>query len=150
VSESFRQALGRKVVSRATAHEMGAVSRLLVTVDCRQVAGVIMGKGKKAMVVDWSEVSGFGADAVMVTSEGALRAPDGAREQAAANGKLELLGNRMLTESGNELGTIDDFSFDPASGSVDILSVADRQIPAEAVLGSGSYAVVVAASQDPV
>jgi uncharacterized protein YrrD len=122
----------------------------LVTVDCRQVAGVILGKGKKATLVDWTEVSGFGSDAVMVSSEGALRAPADAREQAAANGKLELLGSRMLTESGNELGIIGDISFDPASGSVEVLSVADRQIPADAVLGSGSYAVVVAASQDPV
>jgi uncharacterized protein YrrD len=149
MSESFRQAQGRKVISRATAHQLGSVSHLLVTVDCRQVEAVILGKGKKAMLVDWSQLTGFGADAVMVSDEAALRSPADGREQAAAAGKLELLGRRTLTESGNELGTIVDISFDPESGSVAALSVADRQIPADAVLGSGSYAVVVAASQDP-
>lgn len=150
MSESFRQALGRKVVSRATAHHLGSVSHLLVTVDCRQVAGVILGKGKKATLADWSQVSGFGTDAVMVNDESALRAPADDREQAAVNGRLELLGRRMVTESGNELGIVGDVSFDPVSGSVEYLTVADHQIPADTVLGSGSYAVVVAASQDPV
>jgi uncharacterized protein YrrD len=150
VSESFRQAAGRKVVSRASAHQLGAVSHLLVTVDCRQVSAVILGKGKKASLVDWSQVSGFGADAVMVGDDSALRSPGDGRERAAVDGKLELLGARALTESGNELGAVDDVVFDSASGAVETLSIAGRQIPADAVLGSGSYAVVVAASQDPV
>ncbi len=150
MGDSFRQSLGRKVVSRATAHQLGTVSHLLVTIDCRQVAAVILGKGKKATLVDWAQLTGFGADAVMVSDEATLRSPADSREQAAAAGKLELLGRRTLTESGNELGSIVDITFDPESGSVEALHVADREIPADAVVGSGSYAVVVAASQDPV
>jgi uncharacterized protein YrrD len=149
VSDSFHHARGRKVVSRSSAHELGTVSHLLVTVDCRQVTAVIVGRGKKALLVDWSQVSGFGADAVMVTDESSLRAPGNDREQAAADGKLEMIGTRALTESGNELGTIDDIVFDPTNGAVTSLNVADRLIPADSVVGSGSYAVVVAASQDP-
>jgi uncharacterized protein YrrD len=111
---------------------------------------VILGKGRKASLVDWSQLTGFGTDAVMVSEERALRPPADRREEAAADGKLELLGRRTLTESGNELGTIDDITFDPATGVVTVLFVGQRQVPADAVLGSGSYAVVVAASQDPV
>jgi uncharacterized protein YrrD len=149
VSESFRGALGRKVVSRATAHELGAVDQLVTTADCRSVASVVIGRGKKAQLVDWGQLSGFGVDAVMVNDESALRSPSDDREQRAANGKLELIGTRVLSEWGNELGHVDDILFDPGSGSVEALALVDRQIPGEAILGVGSYAVVVAASHDP-
>ncbi len=149
MSESFRSAVGRKVVSRATAHQLGVVDRLLTTPDCHQVASVIIGRGKKAQLVDWAQLSGFGADAVMVTDESALRPPGDDREQRAANGKGELFGSRVLSELGNELGIVDDIVFDPASGAVEVLAVADRQVPADAVLGAGTYAVVVSAGQDP-
>jgi uncharacterized protein YrrD len=146
VSESFRQAAGRKVVSRATAQQLGTVSHLLVTADGRRVAAVVMGKGKKASLVDWSQLTGFGTDAVMVGDEAALRQPADAREHAAAEGKLELIGRRLLSESGNELGTVDDVTFDPASGALEALHGGAHQVAADAVLGAGSYAVVVAAS----
>jgi uncharacterized protein YrrD len=149
VSESLRLSVGRKVVSRATAHELGVVEHLLTTVDCHRVASVIIGRGKKAQLVDWAQLSGFGADAVMVTDESALRSPSDDREQRAAHGKLELFGSRVLSELGNELGRVDDVVFDPASGIVEVLMVAAGPIPADAVLGAGSYAVVVAAHHDP-
>ncbi|MDQ6614977.1 MAG: PRC-barrel domain-containing protein [Actinomycetota bacterium] len=149
MTESFRQVLGRKVVSRATAHQLGTVGQLLTTVDCRRMAVVIIGRGKKAQLVDWAQLSGLGSDAVMVSDESALRSPIDDREQKAADGKLALIGRRTLSELGNELGTVEDIMFDPATGVVETLTVAARPIPAEAVLGAGSYAVVVAASQDP-
>ncbi|MDQ1393061.1 MAG: hypothetical protein QOF30_2038 [Acidimicrobiaceae bacterium] len=148
MSESFRQSLGRKVVSRATAHELGVVAHLLPAIDCRSVAAIVLGRGKKAQLVDWDHVSGFGADAVMVADDAAPHSPSDQREQAAANGKLELLGKRTLSELGNELGTVIDVLFDPVSGIVEALAVAGRQIPADALVGAGSYAVVIDATQD--
>ncbi len=149
MSESFRQAVGRKVVSRSTAHELGSVSHLLSTPDCRRVAAVIIGRGKKAQLVDWAQLSGFGADAIMVGDDAALRPPGDNREQEAAQGKLELVGKRALSELGNELGTVDDVTFDPLTGTVEDLDVGSHRIPADAVLGTGSYAVVYAAGHDP-
>lgn len=148
MSDSFRQAVGRQVVSRATAHKMGTVGHLLVSPDGRQVAAVVIGRGKKAQFIDWPELTGFGADAVMVGDESALRPARDDRERAAASGKLNLLGKRALTELGNGLGVVGDVTFDPKSGAVELVQVGDQSVPADAVLGSGSYAVVVAASQD--
>jgi uncharacterized protein YrrD len=149
MSASYRQAVGRKVISRASANQLGTLSHLLLTSDCRHVAAVIVGKGKKAKLVDWAALTGFGADAVMVNDEAALRPPADSREEAAAAGKLDLLGRRALSETGNELGAVDDVTFDPADGAVAALDIAGHQIPADAVMGSGSYAVVLSASQDP-
>jgi sporulation protein YlmC with PRC-barrel domain len=149
MTDSFRQAAGRKVLSRASAQQLGTVDHLLLEPLRPQITAVIIGKGKKAQLVEWAQLSGFGPDAVMVRDEGALRPPADDRERAAADGHLDLVGKRVLTERGNELGTVDDVTFDPETGALATLRIGDREIPAGSWLGSGSYAVVVDASQEP-
>ena len=148
MSDSFRSATGRKVISRTSARDLGVVNHLLVDADQRRIAAIVVGRGKKAQLVDWAQLSGFGPDAVMVGDEGALRSPANERERAAADGKLELLGRRALTERGNDLGTVDDVTFDPQTGALETLRVGDRDILAGALLGSGSYAAVLDKSQE--
>lgn len=148
MSDSFRRSRGRKVVSRASAHELGTVAHLLVDAARGHVAAVVIGHGKKAVVVDWSALSGFGPDAVMVADEGALRPPADDRERAAADGKLDIVGIRALTEHGNALGTVDDVTFDPQTGALEALLVGEREVPAVALLGVGSYAAVLEGAQD--
>jgi sporulation protein YlmC with PRC-barrel domain len=140
--------MGRKVVSRASAKELGAVNRLLVDAQKRQITAVVIGRGKKARFVEWSQLSGFGPDAVMVVDEGALRPPADDRERSGADGKLELLGKRALSERGNELGIIDDVNFDADTGALEDLVIGDRRVPAGALLGSGSYAAVLDKGQE--
>jgi sporulation protein YlmC with PRC-barrel domain len=149
MSDSFSRARGRKVVSRASARDLGTVDHLLVDAEQRRVASIVVGRGRKAQLIDWDQLSGFGPDAVMVGDEGALRAPHDDRERAAADGKLELLGKRALTEHGNELGTVDDVTFDPGTGAVEMLRIGDREIPVGSLLGSGPYAAVLDAREEP-
>jgi sporulation protein YlmC with PRC-barrel domain len=148
VSESFQRSAGRKVVSRSSARELGPVSHLLVDARQRRIAAVVIGRGKKAQLIEWAHLSGFGPDAVMVLDEGALRPPSDDRERAAAEGKLELLGKRALSERGNELGTLDDVTFDAETGVLEDLVIGIRRVPARSLLGSGSYAAVLDESQE--
>ncbi len=149
MSDSFRRTTGRKVISRASARDLGTVSHLLVDADQRRIAAVVVGRGRKAQLVDWEQLSGFGPDAVMVRDEGALRSPLDDRERAATDGKLELVGTRALTERGNQLGVVDDVTFDPGSGAMETVWIGDREVPAGSLLGSGPYAVVLDAGQEP-
>lgn len=149
MSDSFRRAAGRKVISRASARDLGEVGHFLVDAEQRQIVAIVVGRGRKARLVDWAHLSGFGPDAVMVTDEGALRPPVDDRERAAADGRLDLVGKRALTERGNALGILDDVTFDPATGVVEVLRIGDRDIPAGSLLGSGSYAVVLDAGEEP-
>jgi uncharacterized protein YrrD len=149
MNDSFRQSAGRKVVSRASAKELGAVRHLLVDAKQPRIAAVVIGRGKKAQVIEWARLSGFGPDAVMVVDESALRPPGDDRERSAADGKLELVGRRALSERGNELGTIDDVTFDADTGALVDLFIGGRSVPAASLLGSGSYAVVLAEVQEP-
>jgi sporulation protein YlmC with PRC-barrel domain len=148
VSESFKDSAGRKVLSRSSAQEVGAVSHLLVDAQQRRIAAVVIGRGKKAQLVDWAQLSGFGPDAVMVVDEGALRPPADDRERAAAEGKLELVGKRALSERGSELGELDDVTFNADTGVLEELVIGDRSVPAGSLLGSGSYAAVLDQSEE--
>ena len=115
----------------------------------RRIGAVVVGRGRKAQLVDWVHLSGFGPDAVMVHDEGpcARRMTTGARRAPTAS--WSCVGRRALSEHGNELGTLDDVTFDPATGTIEMLRIGDREIPAGSLLGSGSYAVVLDASQEP-
>jgi sporulation protein YlmC with PRC-barrel domain len=145
MSERFTTAVGRKMVSRASAEELGSLTHIVVDVPHRKVTSLVMGKGRKAALVDWDQVSGFGPDAVMIADESALHQPRDDHEGAAADGKLELVGRRVLSDMGEELGEASDVVFDPASGAVETLVIGELEVPATSILGAGSYAVVVKA-----
>jgi len=74
MSERFAAAMGRKMVSRASAEELGELAHIVVDVEHRRIAYLTAGKRRKALLVDWENVSGFGPDAVIVTDESALHA----------------------------------------------------------------------------
>jgi uncharacterized protein YrrD len=146
MSDRFTAAEGRKVVSRASAEELGNVTRFVVDAKQRRIVSLVIGKRRNARLVNWESLSGFGADAVMVTDEESLHEPQDDHEQAAANGDLELLGRRALSHLGNELGKIDDITFDPDTGALEAIIVDDHETPAGSLLGAGSYAVILRAN----
>jgi sporulation protein YlmC with PRC-barrel domain len=143
MSETFRGAVGRKAVSRASAEELGNVSRVVVDVEHKAVAALVLGKGRKARLVDWEALSGFGPDAVMVADDGALRSPADDADKAAVSGAFELVGKRALSDRGNEIGKIEDVTFDPATGKLELVIAGGQERPAEDMLASGSYAAVL-------
>lgn len=145
---SLREAVGRPVMSRASAENLGRVGHLVVDVANRTVRALVVGSGKKAQVVDWSALTGFGPDAVMVGDEASLRAPAGELEEAVAAGKRELVGARALSTEGVALGAVTDADLDPASGRLLQLRVGDMRFDAAHLLGLGSYAAVLQTSPD--
>jgi uncharacterized protein YrrD len=150
MSESYRRAIGRRIVSRTSAEDLGPLTHLLFDLPAARVVAIALGIGKKAGLIDWSGISGFGPDAILVVDEGAVRGPMDERERDAVDGKLDLLGKRTLTELGSELGIIADVIFDPRTGVIERLQIGDHYIPAATSLGSGTYALVVDATQEPV
>lgn len=145
MSDGFAAADGRRVVSRTSAEELGKLRHLVVDTKRSRITSLVVGKGRKALVVDWDHVSGFGPDAVMVANEDVLHPPRDDRERAAADGMLELVGMRVLSDLGNDLGTISDVVFDPVTGVIETLVVGDREVPAASLLGVGSFAAIVQA-----
>jgi hypothetical protein len=70
------------------------------------------------------------------------------RSLAVAQHEQRQAEGEALTERGNELGTLDDVTFDPETGALEHLVVGTHHIPAGALLGSGSYAAILDESQE--
>lgn len=142
-SDRFSTAIGRKVVSRASAEELGQLSGLLVDVGRRHVTELVVGKGRRGRSVGWAHVTGFGPDAVMLDDAASLD------EEASGDPGVDLLGKRALSEAGIEAGKVDDVIFDPASGEILGVVVGTREHAGSDLLGAGSYAAVLAAGEAP-
>lgn len=140
---SLRESIGRPVISRATAEDLGKVAHVVIDTASHAVPALVVGVGKKAQVVDWPALTGFGPDAVMVNDEAAVRSPSGAVEEATVAGRRSLLGARALTEDGVALGQITDANIDDATGQLIDVVIGDERIAADRLLGLGSYAAVL-------
>jgi uncharacterized protein YrrD len=142
----FSQARKRDVVNTATATRVARVDGFVVLPGPARVALLRLGKASGAgTLLAWDNVQGFGPDAVTVATDAVIRPARDALEQRAEDNDLEILGKRVLTERGMELGTITDVDFDPETGAVTTLITKTETIAGDRLIGLGGYAVVVSA-----
>lgn len=142
----FREVKSRPVVDLTTATRVGTVTGLAVDAGVRRVVGLRMGRRGKDGSLAWEDLAAFGADAV--TFDGGDRGPLAETGEGWVD-EGDLLGRRILSEQGNELGSVVDVEFDPATGRVEQVVGTAGPIPAPAVLGVGTYALVVDESVEP-
>jgi uncharacterized protein YrrD len=145
MSERFSAARGRKVVSRSSAEELGTVSHLVIDAPLRAVSMLVVGKRRGARIVAWKELSGFGADAVMLLADEGLHEPSDERERDAVKGRLEVLNKRVLSELGNDLGNVEDVVFDTDTGTIESIIMGGVEYPGDTMMGLGSYALILRA-----
>lgn len=138
----FSEAKGRKVVSTSTADSVGKVDDFVVDPKARRVYAVSVSHTDSGDTLRWADVVSFGADAVTVSAPDKItQAGD---DVAALSGKdRQIVGKRVLSTAGNELGRVSDVEFDDDSGAVTTLVLDDGGIEGARLVGVGSYAVVV-------
>lgn len=136
----YSQVRGLPVVTLAEAAEIGVVKALTVDPAGRAVTHVRVGArhGRKETVLPWEALHAAGPDAVLVGPD-----PAGAGAEHPAPPHREVLHHRILTEAGDERGTVQDLAFDPDTGRVTTVYTALGTIPADRLLGLGDYALVV-------
>jgi uncharacterized protein YrrD len=140
----FSQARKRDVVDTATATRIARVDGFVVLPGPARVALLRLGKVSGAgTLLAWGDVQGFGPDAVTVATDAVIRPARDGLEQRAEDNDLEILGKRVLTERGMELGTVTDVDFDPDTGSITTLITKTETIAGERLIGLGGYAAVV-------
>ncbi len=139
----FSDATGRKVVSTSTAETVGVVDGFVVDPVSRVVAGLKVKGSHGSSLVLWSQLIAFGSDAVTVASAEELE--DAAGDLAErSDSHHQLLGKRVLSAAGDELGVVRDVAFDPETAQITELLLGHSDVPGVRLLGVGSYAVVVA------
>lgn len=140
----FSQARKRNVVNTTTATRVARVDGFVVLPGPARVALLRLGKVSGAgTLLAWDDVQGFGPDAVTVATDTVIRPARDAVEQRAEDNDLEIMGKRVLTEQGMELGPVTDVDFDPETGAVISLITKTETIDGQRLIGLGGYAVVV-------
>ncbi|MEU2923454.1 PRC-barrel domain-containing protein [Streptomyces sp. NPDC007251] len=140
----FSQALGLPVITAEEAEQLGRVESLTIDARNRRVACLrLSGAPKHATTIAWNAVEAVGRDAVIVRSR--VGTEPGQSDVPAHH---EALGHRVLTEHGTAHGTVKDIAFDNTTGHILTLYTALGDIPADHLLGLGSYAVVVRVEPD--
>ena len=135
----FSEARGLPVLTLTEAEEVGAVRSL--TVDT--VSGVVTHvrvrsrHSRKETVLAWGALHAIGPDAVLVRSTAA---------PAEVPPHHELPGLRILTETGDTLGAVQDVAFEPGTCRVEAIVTTHGDLPADRLLGLGDYALVVRAA----
>lgn len=107
-----REVHGRPVVTLDTADDVAEVKDVVFDYDRALVVGLTLNKRGRlssplASVLPWSRVAALGRDAVMIADESALVEADETM-RAAGNGRGDVIGATVMTESGKELGTVVD------------------------------------------
>ncbi len=141
----FSEAKGRKIVSTSTADTVGKINEFVVDPASRSVVAVLARKTEDGDTLRWSDITAFGDDAVTVANAGVLGTAD--EKVATLVGKdHHVLGKRVLTTRGADIGKVTDVEFDHESGAIENLLIGDESVGGARLLGVGSYAVVVRAA----
>ncbi|MFE4856611.1 PRC-barrel domain-containing protein [Streptomyces sp. NPDC056670] len=140
------QTLGRSVINVEDAQQIGAVEELVIDPASAQIVAIRLKGAKDAGggTVAWQDVQAVGPDAVMVHAARTARL-----SPVDAEVQKDLVGKRVLTERGEEIGKLTDVAFDPVTGRVEGLQTARGLIPGHSMLGVGAYALVVRAQTSP-
>ena len=136
----LKELTGARVMSKASAQKMGKVEGVVTDVPPRRVVALQVGRDQ---LVDWGDVSGVGADTVVVESEDSVRHAADAREERAMAGDFDWRGKRVLSDHGNELGTVTEVELDEVSGAIEAVETTEGRVAADRLRSVGTYCVVV-------
>lgn len=141
----WSEAKGRQVVSTADASTVGKVSGIVIDAGARQIVAVVLKKTHiDGDTLLWPDITAFGTDAVTVAGTDAISVAD--EDVTVLRGKdSAVLGKRVLSTDGDDLGKVKDLDFDAETGAVNTLMVGGAELSASRLLSAGSYAVVVRA-----
>jgi uncharacterized protein YrrD len=103
---------GRPVVTVDTAEDVAQVKDVVFSHDNGFLVGFTLNRrgwlsGPMKELLPWASVHGLGPDAVMIAGRDALTSPDGEHHFADGDGD-DVVGGRVITDSGNALGEVTD------------------------------------------
>ncbi len=130
------------VVDLSSATTVTHLADVAIDATTRQVLGFTLRKAVDGHDwLAWADVHALGTDAATVSDSQAFTAmPDGALLLKGSGA----LGRRVLSAEGVDVGNLADVDVEPETGAVITLVLADgTTVPAEDLLGVGSYATVI-------
>lgn len=112
--------IGHSVIQIETGKRLGEVREILFDPDGVRVLGLVLSPGgwfDGGKAVPFDSVRSFGPDAVVVEDEPIeVKSLPGC--ESGVGQQRDLVGKRLLSEQGRDLGTLDDVIFDAGTGGV--------------------------------
>jgi uncharacterized protein YrrD len=149
---------GLPVITMAEGKQVGKIDDLIVDPERKAVSWLRLHSGGmlggERLWVSTEAVHGVGEDAVTINAEADARVPADAPDALAlVKAKRGVIGNTVITESGERVGEVRDYEFDPDTFALTSLSVPPGMnvvgeilmIPGDKVLTIGKDMIVVAA-----
>ena len=148
---------GLPVITMAEGKQIGKVDDLVVDPDRKAVSWLRLHSGGmlggERLWVSTEAVHGVGEHAVTINAEADARAPADAPEALAlVKAKRGIIGNKVMTESGERVGEVRDYEFNPDTFALTSLSIPPSMglagdtlmIAGDKVLTIGEDVIVVA------
>jgi sporulation protein YlmC with PRC-barrel domain len=140
------EATGLRVISKATAEQLGSVQHLVVDPAASRFVGLHVKGRRLSKLLDWDVVV-IGPDAAILEGEEHLREPSEGREAQAVDGVQDLLGKLTLSDRGNSCGSLRDVEFDPGTGQIVSIITDQGSIEGQRLAAIGSFAVIIESSE---
>lgn len=140
----FSETKNYQVISTDTATTVGVLNGFIIDPHTAKVVAIRVKKSDgPGDTVDWNDLTAFGADVITVPSLRVLTDATGRAADLTA-GDVDILGKRLLTDAGVDIGTIADVEFNPQDGNVTaLITKDDDRVAGARLIGAGSYAVIV-------
>lgn len=154
----YEQVKGLKVVTINEGKEIGKVDDLFVDPDVRQVRWLRIHTGGLFGNREWvltESVHSIGSNAFMINAESDIRtSADVPAAEELAKSNRRLIGAKVMTENGKDLGKVEDYEFDEHSFAVTRLVIPPHmgmeaghfiEVPSDKIVTIGTDVVIVAA-----
>lgn len=147
MTTSFTSAIGRKVIAANSADDVGKVKTFVVDQAGTSITQIqVTGRKRNAELVNWQDVEAFGPDALIIKDVVHLHEAPDERTEEMVRGTVEYLDSLILSDDGEELGTVSDVHFDEKSGEiVGVLGETVGRVEGDKIASLGSYALVIRA-----
>ena len=105
--KSIAVLMGKSILSRSTANKLGQIYDLIVDPVKGELGGLAVQMPDTSLrLIDYGEIFSFGPDAVMISSDDAAVPVQESSLKTLPLAKTNLMGARVITESGKLLGQI--------------------------------------------
>lgn len=152
----YSEIQGMPVVSVQGADELGHVDDLYLDLGQSRILALrvnLSGLFSGHRALQWKDIQSIGQNAVTVASSSVLQQARDLPALENAVGWQSVRGMKVMTEGGDEVGTVSDLDLDPATGHIesyllqegflDRLQHKERLIPSSAVVSTSSHMLVV-------
>ena len=145
--------LGLKVVTLQSGQEVGKVKDILFNTNSQKVVGFLI--DEKSLLAETcylsvDSVHSIGSDAMTISSSDLLQKGSVSAQLADAKAKSDhyFTNTHVITESGNEIGRVDDILFDSENGKIEDLVISPNIDMGEKNVAKIPFASVITLGRD--